>query len=381
MTVVLDRPRGVLPPVTVASAWWPDVEPVVAALRERFGLDVTVLRLLGGDGDDVTYLGELSEPSASARWLSPWSGSLPDDDRRLPYARPGGPAADLAWAAGHVTLAGAPVQVKTWNLSSIWRLPTTEGTVWLKHVPGFFAHEPLVLAALGPDAPVPRLVAGELGRSLLADVPGHDCWAATETQRAAMVDALVDVQRWSQPRLGDLLPLGLPDWRAEPFLLLAADVVGRDAPADDAGVLHRLVDDLPARFAALAECGLPDVLVHGDFHPGNVRWSGDAPVFLDWGDCGVGHPLLDLPAFLERAGEATERLRRRWLRRWSAAVPGSDPARAAALIAPLAALRQAIIYRGFLDGIEASEHVYHRADVPLWLGRAARLAAANPFSA
>jgi len=378
VSVVLDRPRGVLPPVTVASPWWPEVEPVVEAVRDRFGLDVVVLRLLHGAGSDVSYLAELTAGDA-ARWLSPWPAEVTDDERRLPYARPGGPAADLDWAARHVSLAGAPVQVRTWNLSSIWRLPTASGPVWLKHVPPFFAHEPLVLAVIAAVAPVPPVLAGEPGRMLLADVPGHDCYDPTDGQREAMIDTLVDLQVWSAPRTADLLQLGLPDWRAGAFPLLAADVVERDAPAGDAAVLRRLVAALPGRFAVLGECGLPDVLVHGDFHPGNVRWSGGGPVLLDWGDSGVGHPLFDLPAFLEQAGDAADRLRQRCLRRWSDAMPGSAPARAAAVIAPIAALRQAVIYRRFLDGIEASEHVYHRDDVPRWLGRAARLAASHPF--
>jgi hypothetical protein len=87
-------------------------------------------------------------------------------------------------------------------------------------------------------------------------------------------------------------------------------------------------------------------------------------VILDWGDTGAGHPLLDLPAFIERAGDGAAALHARWMGRWADAVPGSEPARAAALIAPVAQLRQAIIYQRFLDGIEESEHVYHRADVP-----------------
>jgi hypothetical protein len=67
-----------------------------------------------------------------------------------------------------------------------------------------------------------------------------------------------------------------------------------------------------------------------------------------------------------------------WVAAWERAAPGSDPARAARLIPPLAALRQALIYRTFLDGIEASEQVYHRADVPAWLRRAIAEAAAAP---
>ena len=66
-------------------------------------------------------------------------------------------------------------------------------------------------------------------------------------------------------------------------------------------MLARLVDGLPDRFADLASCGLPDTLVHGDFHPGNTRGvpgRTETLVLLDWGDSGVGNPLLDLPPFL-----------------------------------------------------------------------------------
>ena len=55
-------------------------------------------------------------------------------------------------------------------------------------------------------------------------------------------------------------------------------------------------------------------------------------------------------------------------------VPGADPRRAAELLAPVAAARQAVLYQGFLDRIEPSEHPYHRADPALCLGRAGTLA-------
>jgi hypothetical protein len=45
---------------------------------------------------------------------------------------------------------------------------------------------------------------------------------------------------------------------------------------------------------------------------------------------------------------------------------------------PLAAARQAVIYRAFLDGIEPSEHVYHRADPADWLHRTAVLLRSAP---
>jgi hypothetical protein len=56
---------GALPPVPVATPWWQDAAPVVAAVRERFGIEVVLLRLLDAElpepaGGRVTYLAEAS---------------------------------------------------------------------------------------------------------------------------------------------------------------------------------------------------------------------------------------------------------------------------------------------------------------------------------
>ncbi len=96
---------------------------------------------------------------------------------------------------------------------------------------------------------------------------------------------------------------------------------------------------------------------------------------LDWGDSCTGHPLLDHAAFTndidaEVAAAATEH----WLSAWRSVIPGCDPARALALLALASALRQAALYRRFLDQIEPDEHVYHASDPAEWLHRAAALA-------
>ena len=66
-------------------------------------------------------------------------------------------------------------------------------------------------------------------------------------------------------------------------------------------------------------------------------------------------------------------VRAHWLQQWSEAIPGSDPARASVLLAPVAAAKHAVIYRSFLDNIEPSEQPYHRADPVRWLNRTACL--------
>ena len=138
--------------------------------------------------------------------------------------------------------------------------------------------------------------------------------------------------------------------------------------------LDRFVDGLPARMAAVDACGVPTTFVHGDFHPGNVRGDGTSLTLLDWGDCGLGNPLLDLPAFLEVSPPShVGRIRDAWTGAWLRRVPSSDPARAAELLAPVAAARQALIYATFLANIEPAERRYHDVDVPRWLKRAAQL--------
>jgi hypothetical protein len=388
--LVLVTPAGALlgrlPPVAVDTPWWQDVEPVVRAIRARDGIGVTVLRLLGAEldrppGGRVTYLAETADPVE----LLPWSHALDEHPLRQAYAKPGGPAADLAWAesvlSGLALEQTAPAnQIRTWNLSSLWRLPVQGQTLWLKVVPPFFAHEGALLDRLAGER-VPRLLGHDGGRMLMAEIPGADLYDADLPQYLEMVSILVGLQRCWMGRAGELVALGLPDWRGAALIPAIADVVARTAeelPAGDRARLERFLRELPARFAALSACGLGEGLVNGDFHPGNFRGHGSDMTLLDWGDSGVGHPLLDQAAFLARVPEAArETVRSHWLGLWRAAVPGSDPGHAVALLAPIAAARQAVIYRRFLDHIEPAEHPYHRHDPAEWLSRVATLGEAS----
>ena len=390
-TLVLCLPDGTLlgalPPLHVPFPFWQEAGPVVDAAREGHGLDVTVLRLLDAERDDgcggqVTYLAEVAAPVDG---LLPWAGPLDDSPLRLPHARPGGPAADLAWADEALVRLGRPRtaparQVRTWNLSSVSRLPTGHTAAWLKVVPPFFAHEGRVLERLDPAA-VPPLLATEGPRVLLDELPGEDLYAASGPVLHKMVSLLCGLQTSEIGRVPELLGLGLADWRAAQLVPLAQAALERAADQlepDTAATCRRLVDALPGRFAALEECGVPDTLVHGDFHPGNLRGDDTRLVLLDWGDCGVGHPLLDRAAFLARIPpQERAAVVAGWDAAWRDAVPGCDPARAGALLEPVAALRQAVLYDGFLRAIEPSERRYHAADPAIWLRRAAELSAAG----
>jgi hypothetical protein len=385
---------GALPPFEVGTPWWQEVEPVVRGARERHGVEVTVLRMLEADrpgpaGGAITYLAEVETmPASASAAIAAWPGALDEHPLRLPWARPGGPARDLAWARSVLARRGmrqtaAAQQIRSWNLSSLWRIPVEGQTVWLKAVPPFFAHEGPMLERL-QGGPVPPLLAQGGGRVLLAEVPGEDLYAASGPVLLDMVSLLVDLQRAWIGRTDELLALGLPDRRAPALTRAIASVVERTAgelPPSDLAALAGFVDRLDDRFAAVARCGVPETLVHGDFYPGNVRGGGPSLpslVLLDWGDCSAGHPLLDTSAFLGRiAPEEAPAVRAHWCRAWREAAPGSDPDTAARLLDPVAAALGAVAYSGFLDAIEPSEHPYHRRDPAACLRRTAALVRAE----
>jgi hypothetical protein len=377
---------GSLPPFDVEVPWWQEVSDVVAAARTVHGLDVVVLRLLSADrpaasGGDVTYLAEVAAPPAME--LLPWTHPAATEDHplRQTWARPGGPAADLAWADGVLAERGTPrigpgEQMRTWNLSSLWRLRTSSGGAWLKVVPRFFAHEGRVLSRLDP-ALVPPLIARDGPRVLLEEIHGEDQYDAPLPLLVRMVDLLVGLQVGWASRTDELLSLGVADWRPETLAEMVGGTVERCAAGLDVSVvrrLERLVASLPQRTADITACGVPETLVHGDFHPGNVMGGEQRLVLLDWGDSGVGHPMLDQSAFVERLGaEDRAAVTAHWAAWWRSAVPGCEPERAAALLEPVSALQRAAVFEMFLDNIEPSERVYHAADPAEWLTRAARV--------
>lgn len=353
---------GGLPPFGVGTPWRQEVADVVAGAAREYGAAVTVLRLLAADGEEVTYLAEVAtRPDTPLRTVEV---DLRPHPLRAPYAEPGGPAATLDWASAAIGPAHA-TQLRTWNLSSIWRLEYAGGTAWLKEVPAFFRHEGALLDWLAIQHPglAPRPLAIDGGRMLLADVPGTDRYGAPAEERLPMLRALHEVQRQAPAGLPELRALGVPE---KPLAAgIRATVLKHGDP--------RLLDGLAERLAALAACGLPDTLVHGDFHPGNVRGE----VILDWGDTFLGHPVFDVHRMVEDLPEgAAAPLVAEWCRWWRAAVPGCEPERAYQLSKPVVALRNAMTYADFLDRIEPAEHVYHAGDVPAWLDRAATLLAA-----
>jgi Phosphotransferase enzyme family len=391
---------GQLPAFVARPRWWPEVDSVVAQVEERFGLVVTVLRLLTTDtnvaGGDVSYLAQLRS-GQSPQTVQPVDDRITkalrsNSTNRLWWAEPGGldnlPAwVDAALRAHDRRRTGPLRQRKTWNLSVVVTAPTDHGDVWFKATPPFLADEGGIIRRVAKADPgvVPAVLAHDAGRRalLMEDVPGEDQFGASdEAVLEAMVRRWVAVQTAITDDVEHALAIGARDLRRSALLAQAEDLISRTevrGALDDADLeaVKSLVEDLPRRLHDVASCGLPDTVLHGDMHPGNWRRQGDRLTLLDWGDAAVGNPMLDQRAFVERLADPglRHRIAQLWAGLWREAVPDSDPERAAYLLGPVADLAAAATYQRFLDHIEATERVYHQQDPADRLRAAVRAAA------
>ncbi|WP_432521178.1 aminoglycoside phosphotransferase family protein [Kineococcus sp. SYSU DK006] len=229
---------------------------------------------------------------------------------------------------GVAVLAAELVKHRPW--STVWRLSTPDGPVWLKACPGATRHEVRLLEALArwrlPHALPPLAVDAERGRVLLPDggptvreVAPADAGAAAR-RWADVLAGYAQVQAASTAHADDLVALGVPDLRLPVLPEVAAELVRRWAP--------QVRDQLPRlreEAAELAELGPAAALQHDDLHDGNVFAAGGRP--FDWGDACVAHPFTSLLVALDVPDPAPAR--RAYLAQWAAAGWAPADARAA----------------------------------------------------
>jgi hypothetical protein len=368
---------GALPTFTIVDPWWQDVAEVVEAARVRFGIEIDVLRVLRGLGDgrpasggEVTYLcqvdtrlsGRPDHLETAPEWVD-----LSGHPLRMPWAESGGPAESVRWAREALAAGGVAevtaVQQRSWNLSALWRLDAPHGPVaWLKQVPPFYVHEPAVLRLVRAVAPhlAPEPLADDgRGRMLLAHVPGADAHGADAATRSRVAALLHPVQERYAGAVDVLQAASVPDRRLDRERFV--EVAG--CWSDRLDGIGGLVASLPERLRRIAACGMPDTLVHGDLHAGNVRVGPPEPVIIDWGDACLSHPAYDilrLTADLPEH-EATN-VCEEWIARWRVTAPGSDPRGALELMRPLAAWWAAVTMHSFVTSIEPAERIYHADD-------------------
>jgi hypothetical protein len=245
----------------------------------------------------------------AATWLDEWRSATAPPALRARWARPGWHARARAWVRDALEAAGQPRSGafeirRMWGISATARVETAgAGAAWFKAVFPHFDSEVTItrfLETVLPDA-VPHVIAAEEseGWLLLGDVgPGPIGFESTEVQLAAAVRCLVAIQAALAGREEELRSAGVRD---RPLLQLAdevakamqdpAEIEGPDVPA---GRLTAVVDWVRRQAAWLEGIGMPETLLHGDFHVFNVIERNGRPVIIDWSDAAISNPLLEI---------------------------------------------------------------------------------------
>ena len=313
---------------------------------------------------------------ADAAWLGREELSrfdLPTHDRELvdalfadrpPPERP--PWAHRGWFAEAAdwiesTLVGlgrrpsGPVeQISHWCISSILRTSTADGDVYFKATARspLFGDEGAVtdrLAGLFPEnVPRPLAIDRERRWMLLDDFGPLVGWKAALETRVEVLSLFGQMQLETAGMEDDL---GLED----------AEIAQLDA----------LVPMLVESCARLAAGPVPDTLVHGDLHLGNVAGGDGRFVFFDWTDACVTHPFLDMLVILfEEDVAARQALRDAYLSVWAAFAPRDDLLELWRVAEPLASLNQAVSYRSILESVERGTGEELGSMLPYWLRKA-----------
>ena len=197
---------------------------MVHAAREQYGIDVVVLRLLGGElaqppGGEVTYLAQVDAPVQSKRVVARTVGRagraatapLVRASRRSPRRSSRG--RDRCSNGHGMRMTAPPEQIRTWNLSSVWRLPVGGRLRLAQGGAAVHGARRTIAGRARRTRPCRRCSATTAAVACWPRFRARTCTNATPTQLIDMVSLLVRLQLTWVGRLDSLLALGLPDWR------------------------------------------------------------------------------------------------------------------------------------------------------------------------
>jgi aminoglycoside phosphotransferase (APT) family kinase protein len=149
---------------------------------------------------------------------------------------------------------------------------------------------------------------------------------------------VAQLQLASRGRYAELLAVGAPNRGLAGTLEILSEILHRSVnvlSAAQRAVAPSLESWLVAGLHELWDGRLPDTVVHGDLHLGNVAWTGTGPVMFDWTDLCLSHPLPDAAHLAESAaaeagddpvlrGAAADAVWSAYLQPWRAAYPDVD---------------------------------------------------------
>ena len=390
-----------LPRTLVRKAVWAaDATTVVPALEQRLGTRIWFLRRLAWSEDKATQriegVCEVEpadqdwDPPAHGRWvglreldglrlreeeerrlLTDYLDTLERDEvpeERSPWSRPSWVVDVRAWLEREVSKLGRSLrgieQVKHWSISSVLRIETDGPDLYFKvsaRLP-LFVEEASVTAMLAERfpgyVPAPLAVEPAWGWFLLPEFDDLIGWQPPIEVHEELFRRYAGLQRRSVDLTAELLAdgcldrrLGVLEAQVDP-LLDDPGAIARLTP-DEVTELRRLAPTLKETCRRLAACGIPDTLVHGDLHPGNVARIDGELAYFDWTDACIAHPFFDLHSLQWQQDEETRAaLLDAYLGAWEGVESPERLREAAALAAVVTPLHHAVSYRTIVANLE-----------------------------
>jgi hypothetical protein len=328
-------------------------------------------------------------PTGTATWLDPeWRTKI------------------LAWAEETLAPIGMRVDgtteqphIRPW--STVFRIPTDRGAVWLKAAGPASAHEgPLlevfrrrgvehVLLPLAVHPAKPWILFDDGGPTLRQVRPlSDDNRDLGDWERLLVEYASLQRSLESNEAVDAMLASGTPDGRPSVFVhelgrLLDDDAAWRRLTAEerDQGAAARsrldsqapLIADLAAE---LSGSGVRASVQHDDLHDGNVLVGANGDRFFDWGDAAVAHPFATLTvtfnSIAHKTGLAQDdpafvRLETVYLEAWTDVASRPSLQRAASLARVFGCVARSLAWERALAGLTPDEMADDGDAVAGWL--------------
>ncbi|WP_331747047.1 aminoglycoside phosphotransferase family protein (plasmid) [Streptomyces sp. NBC_00853] len=341
----LERPSR----VQMTSRLQDDPAAVVKAVEDQLDLEVSFIRFVNGFVE-TEYRG----PFDGLTW-KPRTGD--GSSERAPWERAGWidevlHRIDPPLAKQGLARHGLPIDARRTFISAILKVRTECRDVWYKEYRSLFRREPHVVEWLAKHvgAAVPGVLAA-----------GDTWWLAEEfpEERPQAVEdpleALARVQIATSGRGDEIVALGCPEWTLGQIVSRAAAVSERDdlIGREDANLIRSLLSRLEYAAEMVDRTGIPNTIVHGDFHSENVRWTDIGWFLFDWTDACVAHPFIDLAVALryESVGSRAQRSAA-YEAVWSEAFPRENVRRALKFTDAIGAAFQLVNYAEIIDSFE-----------------------------
>lgn len=298
------------------------------------------------------------------------SGNVPE--LRPPWARKGWFTSANQWIEDQLLELNfeQPLSVeciKSWGISCVLKVNTKSGNFYLKEASRLplFCDEPVVTSELAKFFPehIPRVLSINPERHwmLLADFGEPIARNTAINQKKDVYRLLAQIQIKSVEHIDNLLHVGCLDRRLEK-LATQIDIIFNDENSlsqlkeSEIKQLQKISPSLKRLCAQLADYKIPQTLVHGDLHLGNVALYNDNYLLFDWTDSCISHPFFDMFQFYFRRSynplSPLKSLRDEYLAQWTIYESKSRILAAWELAKPLCALHHAVTYKYITDSLE-----------------------------